>query len=134
LDPLPALTGTKPSIYSAKSALVYNTANAGATETATTSCYQCIRGGFVWCSNLWHYEEDVANSAYTTSTEYGMCCFDKTDLATKEADNAYAYADNCKARFTNVAGASITENSAGSWWCSYVTDEPADTYIRYEEL
>lgn len=44
--------------------------------TATTSCFACIRGGWIWCSAKWHYEEPIENDNYNASTDDGTCCFD----------------------------------------------------------
>jgi len=64
-----------------------------------------------------------------------MCCFTKAAIATNEIVNTHAYALNCKARFTNLAGATITSSTAGTWWCSYDTGlATAATYIKYEEM
>ena len=54
IDALPALGGTNN------------------VSTSTTSCYLCIRGGFMWCSAKWNYEEPIANGEiYSQATEKG---------------------------------------------------------------
>lgn len=81
--------------------------------TATTSCLECIRGGWIWCSSKWHYEETT--SSY--SGENGTCCFNSATRDADISDNTKANVTNCPARNTNASGAGPTLNTA-AFWCS----------------
>ena len=55
----------------------------------TTSCADCIRAGWVWCSNKWNYElpsGDWSGESWTTyattSEEKGQCCYSANKLVT----------------------------------------------------
>ena len=50
----------------------------------TTSCTDCIRAGWVWCSNKWNYEAPVTTTSWSTdftaayvsgNDEVGQCCY-----------------------------------------------------------
>ena len=73
--------------------------------TATTSCFQCIRGGWVWCSAKWNYE----GTAPYAASEKGACCYDKATRSTSINDSTNtANVAKCPARWSNAAGAQIT--------------------------
>lgn len=97
-DTLPAMSGT-----------------AYTPTTATTSCFKCIRGGWIWCSAKWNYEE--AGGSYS-STEKGACCFAAASMESDILDNTIANVVKCPARFSNSSGNNIVPYNANQWWCS----------------
>ena len=87
LDPLPAMIGSVP---------VY--AN-------NLSCAQCIRAGYIWCSDQWYYQSPT--TTYSTSAEKGTCCFNTENGAYVQSggtpDKTIANIVNCPAKYTNTA-------------------------------
>ena len=117
LDTFPAMVGSAPR-------------NTEALMIATSSCFECIRGGYIWCSAKWNYQmttiktkaadsSDGTNKYYTDSEdqaiEKGKCCFAK--IADK-GDNTKANVTRCPARFSNASGSTVVELAYSSWWCS----------------
>ena len=93
--------------------------NKGTPTMSESSCFKCIRGGWIWCSAKWNYEESTAGSF--SALERGKCCYSKSNKATQEADNTNtgsANVTNCPARFSNAVGSAIVERTASDFWCS----------------
>ena len=107
--PLPDLTGT-----------------AVTPTNATSSCYQCIRGGWIWCSDKWTYQSPSPATTYNPSLEKGKCCFNSSLASKSRADNTLANVIVCPAQYSNASGATIVENSASAFWCS-----DSATYMEY---
>ena len=106
LDPLPIMVGSKP------------------VWASNLGCYQCIRAGYYWCSNLWYYQS--ATTTYDANTEKGTCCFD-TEIGNYAASGgtpakSVANIVNCPAKYTNADDgvSAIIPNIVASW-CSYDT-------------
>ena len=104
IDPLPALVGT-----------------AVTPTNSSTSCLQCIRGGWIWCSSQWHY---AAPTTYD-SAENGRCCFSVATAATARLDQVQANSTTCPAAYSNAAGGGApTSTPSGSFWCSDFAASP----------
>ena len=84
---------------------------------STSSCLQCIRGGWIWCSSKWHYSSETT-VAY--SSENGRCCFDAATANVERLDYLKANITNCPAAYSNAstAGSTATSQQSGSFWCS----------------
>lgn len=94
----------------------------------TDSCFQCIRGGWSWCSAKWNYESAAAITTSELSTEKGYCCYRASTATTDEAaSRCAANVAVCPARWTNApddggaaapAAVALTTNVESAWWCS----------------
>jgi len=97
----------------------------------TTSCTDCIRAGWVWCSNKWNYEAPLSpaivktwstdfTAAYLSEDEIGQCCYPGdqtvtgpvTDNSGTPFANLNAYLSNSiqpiVAAANNASAASVT--------------------------
>ena len=86
--------------------------NKGTPTMSESSCFKCIRGGWIWCSAKWNYEESTAGSF--SASERGKCCYSKSYKATQEADNTNtgsANVTNCPARFSNAVGSASSSHT-----------------------
>ena len=68
----------------------------------TTSCTDCIRAGWVWCSNKWNYEAPISKTwstdftaTYLSQDEVGQCCYTGDQSVTGPVTNTSGtpYAD-----------------------------------------
>ena len=112
LDVLPDMTGTKPTY-------TYNSGPDATNSVKITSCYQCIRAGWIWCSAKWEYSEP--SGTYDQASEKGRCCFNSATVNTDRLSyNKGANIVECPASFTNqkVVGAVVSWAISGSYWCS----------------
>mgnify|MGYP006907048268 CR=1 FL=1 len=77
--------------------------------TNNSSCYKCIRGGWLWCSAKWNYEEPTANASTYSAAEKGKCCFEIKTLAVEIVKAESANVTKCPARFSNTSAEAVAE-------------------------